>query len=638
MLNNPLHILQQYWGYDAFRPVQDEIVRAVLEEKDVLALLPTGGGKSLCYQVPALCKEGMCIVVSPLIALMKDQVQALQQKNIPALMIYSGMKRHEVELTLRKAISGQYKFLYVSPERLETKLFLEYLPGMTINLLAVDEAHCISQWGYDFRPPYLRIAALRTHLPHTPVLALTASATPPVQEDICDKLLLQQPAVFRKPFLRPNISYSVYEVPAKPNKAVEVLHKVPGPAIVYCKSRRRTQEVCELLNLQGLSAQYYHAGLSNEQREERQQAWIQNKIRIMVCTNAFGMGIDKPDVRVVIHYDVPDCLENYYQEAGRAGRDEQKAFAVLLFQNTDADLLRAGVVVKYPPVETIQEIYEALGNYLQLAAGAGQGQYFDFDLNDFCQKFKQEALVVMNVLRVLEQEEWLGYNEAVMLPATVRFSTNKQTLYDFEAQQPLLEPLMKTLLRTYAGIFDYPTFISEKNLAFLLKKPIGLITEQLQRLHQYGILEYQPVKDTPRLYYISNRVAYDQFHINTAAYLKRKEVYVQRLEKMIAYMNDAVTCRSTLIGQYFGDAELKDCGVCDICLRKKKTLFNMADRNAAKQYIRQYLAAHPNTTAAVLRNAMPEGALQQEWWTLINQLVAEEQLVMTGDGFLKMNH
>jgi ATP-dependent DNA helicase RecQ len=636
-MESPIHsILQQFWGFASFRPVQEDIINAVLKGEDVLALLPTGGGKSLCYQVPAMAKEGLCVVVSPLIALMKDQVESLERKNIPALMIYSGMKRHEVELTLRKAISDRYKFLYVSPERLETKLFLEYLPGMSINLLAVDEAHCISQWGYDFRPPYLRIAALRRHLPGVPVLALTASATPEVQDDICEKLLFKQPRRFRKSFLRPNISYSVDEVDAKINKALEILSKVPGSGIVYCKSRRRTQEVCDLLKLYGVSAQFYHAGLSNNERHQRQQEWIQNKTRVMVCTNAFGMGIDKPDVRTVIHYDAPDCLENYYQEAGRAGRDEQKAYAVLLYQAIDPAALLAAVEYKFPPEETIKDIYFAIGNYLQLAAGAGQGQYFDFELNSFTTTFKFDVLTVMSALRVLEQEDMAAYNEAVMLPATVRFTTNKQTLYDFEERQPLLEPLIKILLRTYAGIYDYPVFISEKNCAFLLKKPVGLITEQLHQLHRFGIIEYNPVKDEPQLYFIKNRLHENNFSIDSAYYQRRKKQYEERLDKMLAYLDNKSDCRSTILSLYFGDADVTDCGVCDTCLKKKRTPVNGNSMAAVKKLITSYLQQHTTTTAIDLRLLAPPGVTDKQLWKVIDHLTAEEEIYVTPEGYVRL--
>ena len=420
-------ILKNYWGFDSFRPLQKVIIESVLKGNDTLALMPTGGGKSLCYQVPALAKEGMCLVISPLIALMKDQVENIRKKGITAFAIYSGMSRKEIVNTLKVATNSNCKFLYVSPERLETALFKEYLPGMDINLVAVDEAHCISQWGYDFRPPYLRIAALREELPDIPILALTASATPEVQQDICEKLQFKDspkiPAsggwegrnIFRQSFERPNLSYSVFEVDSKINKTIEVLTKVSGSAIIYCKSRKRTKEISELLQLQNISSDYYHAGLAQEDRNRKQEEWIQNKTRVIVCTNAFGMGIDKPDVRTVIHADVPDCLENYYQEAGRAGRDGKKSFAVLLYDEKDLHELDDLTTQRFPPLSEIKNVYQAVSNYLQISSNSGQGESYDFDIADFLKKFKLNSHTVLFSLKALEQEGWLAFNEQVFI-------------------------------------------------------------------------------------------------------------------------------------------------------------------------------------------------------------------------------
>ena len=423
--------------------------------------MPTGGGKSLCYQVPALAKEGLCLVISPLIALMKDQVENLRRKNITAFAIYSGMSRAEVINTLKVATNSNCKFLYVSPERLETNLFKEYLPGMNINLVAVDEAHCISQWGYDFRPPYLRIAALREELKDVPVLALTASATKEVQDDICEKLQFKEKNIFRQSFERKNLSYSVFKVDSKINKVIEILNKVQGSAIVYCKSRKRTKEIAELLQLQNIVADFYHAGLPQEERNKRQEDWIKNKTRVIVCTNAFGMGIDKPDVRSVVHADVPDCLENYYQEAGRAGRDGEKSFAVLLYDDNDITELEGLADIRYPSLDDIKNVYQSVANYLQIPAGSGEGNYFDFDINDFVKKFKLNTHTAIYSLKALEQDNWLSLNEQVFLPSKIKFTTTKEALYDFERSHPELEPAIKALLRGYEGIFDFPTSISE---------------------------------------------------------------------------------------------------------------------------------------------------------------------------------
>ncbi len=387
-------ILKDYWGFTSFRPLQQEIIEAVLAKKDVLALLPTGGGKSLCFQVPAMALEGICIVISPLIALIKDQVHNLNAKGIPALAVYSGMHFLEVKKTLQNAAFGNYKFLYVSPERLETSLFKEFLPAINPVLIAVDEAHCISQWGYDFRPPYLRIAELRKELPGVPVIALTASATSKVQDDICTKLEFGDSALrFKQSFERPNLSYSIFSPESKETKLNEILNKVPGSAIVYCRSRKQTQQIAGLLNLQGIHAQYYHAGLAAKDRSDRQESWIRNETRVMVCTNAFGMGIDKPDVRTVIHYNLPDCLENYYQEAGRAGRDGKRSYAVLLYQPGEIEVLLNQTTIRYPGAQEIKKIYTALMNHLQVAAGGGEGESYDFDVAGFSKNFD------LNILR-----------------------------------------------------------------------------------------------------------------------------------------------------------------------------------------------------------------------------------------------
>jgi ATP-dependent DNA helicase RecQ len=404
-------ILKRYWGYDTFRPFQKEIINSVLDGNDTLALLPTGGGKSICFQVPALAKEGLCIVISPLIALMKDQVENLKKRDIPAMAIYSGMSRADVIRTLKNATSDYHKFLYVSPERLETSLFKEYLPAMNVSLIAVDESHCISQWGYDFRPSYLRIAELRKELPHVPVIALTASATEEVQQDICNRLEFRSGKIFKQSFERPNLSYSVFKVDSKLNKLVGIVKKVPGTSIVYCKSRKRTTEIMQLLKMHGISTENYHAGLTAEERNRRQKDWIDNKVRCIVCTNAFGMGIDKPDVRLVVHVDSPDCLENYYQEAGRAGRDGKKAYAVLLYDERDVEEIKKLHSVRFPSFETIKTIYNALVNFLQVPVYTGEGQSLPFQFETFIKNFGLNTNEALYSLKALESDGWMDFNE-----------------------------------------------------------------------------------------------------------------------------------------------------------------------------------------------------------------------------------
>lgn len=568
-MNTPEEILQHYWRHTSFRDMQKEIIESVLEGKDTLALLPTGGGKSLCFQIPALIKEGICLVITPLIALMKDQVNNLEQKGIPALAIHSGMTYFEVKKTFQHAAYGHYKFLYLSPERLETNLFKDYLAAMNVSLIAVDEAHCISQWGYDFRPPYLRIADLRYELPDVPVLAVTASATSLVQNDIIDKLRFRNHEIFRQSFERENISYSVFRTDSKINKVIEVLKNVPGSSIVYCRNRKQTKEVAQLLHFEKISADFYHAGLTPEERNKKQASWISNETRVIVCTNAFGMGIDKPDVRTVIHYDVPDCLENYYQEAGRAGRDGKRAYAVLLNQEQNIKELESLPDIRFPVIDKIRKVYQSLADYLNIPVGAGEDIYYDFDLHEFIKNFKLDVFLVMNVLKVLEQEGHLTFNENIFLPSQVNFKVGKDLLYDFEKSEAALEPVIKCLLRTYEGILDNRVSIFEKQMAKLLQTNESAVKEQLKQLRSFGIIEYLPQKETPQIHFLSDRVSSQYLSINHEAYLQRKQQFEARIEMMLNYLQLKNKCRSKFIASYFGDDKLKDCGICDNCLAVK---------------------------------------------------------------------
>ncbi|MEO7961043.1 MAG: ATP-dependent DNA helicase RecQ [Ginsengibacter sp.] len=566
----PLDILKKYWGYQQFRPMQQEIINSILDKKDTLALMPTGGGKSICFQVPALCNDGLCLVISPLIALMKDQVHNLKKKGIPALSIYSGMDYVSVKKTLQNAAYGNFKFLYVSPERLETDLFLSFLPAININLLAIDEAHCISQWGYDFRPPYMRIASIREVIKGVPVMALTASATKEVQQDICKNLSFKKGySLFQTSFERPNLSYSVFDIASKQNKVIDILKKVAGSGIIYCKTRRRTKEVAELLELHGIKADYYHAGLAPGVRSAKQEAWIQNSIRIIACTNAFGMGIDKPDVRTVIHYDVPDALENYYQEAGRAGRDGKKSYAVLLYRASEVEDLKRQVALRFPSSYTIRNIYQALVNYFQLPTGSGEGLKFDFDINDFVKKFKLDVVVVNNALKILEQEQVVQYSEQFFSPATAVFDVDKYSLQEFEKSNPLLEPVIKGLLRSYDGIFDYPAQIKEGELASFLSVKITDLKSLLIELKNYGIIQYTAQKDTPQIIFLDNRAIASNLIVNEQNILKRKGAFEGRLSAMIRYLGEENSCRTEMIANYFGDHNVSRCEVCDNCLRQK---------------------------------------------------------------------
>ncbi len=594
----PVEILKQYWGYDQFRPLQEDIVKAVLSKSDTLALLPTGGGKSICFQVPAMLMPGLCLVITPLIALMKDQVTNLKRRGISAYCIYSGMHYKDVERAMEAARRGGCKFLYVSPERLQSKLFQTYCDGLHVNLIAVDEAHCISQWGYDFRPAYLQIADIRSYFPEAPVLALTASATPKVQTDICDKLLMKEPRIFRKSFARANLSYSVLEETTKIDKVKHILERVPGCGIVYCRNRKRTREIATLLQSQGIPASYYHAGLPQAERGLRQEAWINNETRVMVCTNAFGMGIDKPDVRIVVHYDLPDSLEAYYQEAGRAGRDEEKAYAVLLYNEDELVDMRERIALQFPTLDQIREVYQCIVNYLQVPVGAAEGMYFDFDINDFARVFQLNLTIAYSAIRLMEQEGILQVSESVLLPSRAEFVTNKETLYEFEDAYPALAELIQTMLRTYEGIFDTPVPVYERQMSRMLLIEEDEIQAMMHQLHQFGIIKYAPRRDEPQLCFLQERVSAGNLRINMARVEVRRKVYTDRLEAVFSYVHNSDTCRTQQLTAYFGESDTPPCGVCDTCLKKKSAaLDNIAFKRISDHVIS--LLSQPVTVATV---------------------------------------
>ena len=627
-----LSILRTYWKFDSFRPLQGEIIDSILAKKDTLALLPTGGGKSICFQVPAMAMEGLCLVISPLIALMKDQVENLKKKGITALSIHSGQSRKDVVNTLKIASNSNCKFLYVSPERLQTSLFKEYLPGLGVSLIAVDEAHCISQWGYDFRPPYLRIAELRKELPGVPILALTASATPLVQKDICDKLEFDEPNIFRQSFERPNLSYSIFKVDSKINKLLEILKNVPGSSIVYCRSRKHTKEIAKLLQLHDISADYYHAGLTTEERSTKQQEWINDQTRVMVCTNAFGMGIDKPNVRTVVHIDLPDSVEHYYQEAGRAGRDGQRSYAVLLYHENELADLKDLPSIQYPSMESIREVYQCLMNYLQLPAGSGRETYYEFDLKEFTRKFGMDVQQVTNSLNVLQQEEILSMNEQVFLPPTVEFTSSKEGIFQFENKYPAYEPLIKTLLRTYEGIFEFRVAINEQYLAKLLGIDAPALVTQLQTLNRAGIIQYVAQKDKPQIYCYHDRVRTEDLRINLKSIEARKQAFAGRVEKMLQYIAESEECRSRFIAAYFGDEKLKPCGVCDNCLHKKSASLNETEFVDIHMRLLKLLQ-HPLHSKDVLHHL--KGIRKEKAWKVIDHLQAENKIEVDKDGWIR---
>jgi ATP-dependent DNA helicase RecQ len=630
----PLEVLKKYWGYNSFRPLQAEIIDSVSAGNDTLAILPTGGGKSVCFQVPSLLNEGVCLVISPLIALMKDQVLNLKNKGIPALSIYSGMSYMEVKKTLQNAAYGNFKFLYVSPERLQTELFLEFLPLIKVNLIAVDEAHCISQWGYDFRPAYLHIAELREYFPDVPVLALSASATTEVQKDIREKLLFRKSQkFFQQSFERPNLSYSAFHLFSKENKLLTILKKVQGSGIVYCKTRRRTKEVAELLKQNGISADYYHAGLSTEERHKKQEDWINNKIRIISCTNAFGMGIDKPDVRTVVHYDVPDALENYYQEAGRAGRDGKKSYAVLLYSDAELESLKKQIEIRFPPNKVIKKVYGDLCNFLQLPSNSGEGLFYDFDLNTFAKNFKLDGYAISSVLKILEQEELISNSEQFFQPSTVEFSIDKQHLNDFEKSHPQYSDVVKGLLRSYDGIFDFPSFINEGELSKFVGINKEVLNRRLIELKGLGIIDYTPQKEKPQIYFLQNRVKTDELFINQKNILKRKEAYEKRLKAMIGFSKNENQCRSSMISFYFNGSYLPPCGICDNCLRNKNVVISTEEFNSISFEIKKIASQEPVATKKIFEKLA--GIKESKIWEVLKFLQEEELLIVNQEGLIK---
>ena len=584
----PADILKKYWGYDAFRPLQGEIIQSVLDGNDTLALMPTGGGKSICFQVPALAREGVCLVVSPLIALMKDQVSNLQKREIPAAAIFSGMHYKDIDRILDNAAYGGLKFLYLSPERLTTDLARERIKRMNVNLLAVDEAHCISQWGYDFRPPYLQIAEVRDFLPNTPVLALTATATGDVINDIQEKLHFKKKNVLQKSFARENLAYVVLPEENKRPKLLEIVRNVKGSGVVYVRNRKMTKDVARFLIENQVSADFYHAGLTSEERSRKQDAWISGKIRIMVCTNAFGMGIDKPDVRSVVHLDLPDSLEAYFQEAGRAGRDGKKAYAVLLFAPLDAAMLERNLELSFPAMKEIRRVYQALGSYYQLAVGGGEFQSLDFDIAVFCKNFKLDVLPTFACLKVLEESGWLVLTESVFMPSSFMILVSREQLYDFQLKNPRLDLVIKTILRLTEGAFQHFCNINESAVARLLKTQVSEVVPALQQLHKEGIIDYRPAKDKPQLLFSQERVDADNLLIDMEMYKFRKERYARRIAKAIAYATTP-RCRSQQLLEYF-DEKSEPCGVCDVCLGRTKTSLTVDDFERYKLKIKQLLS------------------------------------------------
>lgn len=568
--------------------MQEDIVRSALAGKDTLALLPTGGGKSICFQVPALCMEGITLVISPLIALMKDQVQNLQQRGIPSAAIHAGMNRRQVDIIFENACNGAYKLLYLSPERLLTELAIARIKRMQVSLLAVDEAHCVSQWGYDFRPAYLQITKLRELLPNVPVLALTATATKEVMVDIQDKLAFRAPNLFRQSFRRDNLSYSVLYEDKKREKLLDILRNVPGSGIVYVRTRGETKEVAHFLKNNRISADNYHAGLSTEERSAKQEAWIGGKTRIIVCTNAFGMGIDKPNVRIVVHLQIPESLEAYFQEAGRGGRDGLKSYATLLYGAGDGDALRHHLKAAYPSMDMMRRVYKALGSQTQLAVGAGIGESFDFDLNLFCHNYKLDHAQTHASLRLLEQEGWIALNEAAASPAKAQVVATREVMYDYQLRQPQADPVLKTLLRAYPGIQHDFVDISEGLISKYAKCSADVVKQVLTAAQNEGLLVYEPMNEKPQLVFLRERVMAENLSIDLQKFKFRKERAEERTARVIQYA-ELRQCRSQLLLRYFDEPESKPCGICDVCTGRNKSEVKNAEFENYERKIREVL-------------------------------------------------
>jgi ATP-dependent DNA helicase RecQ len=585
-LDTPLSILQKYWKHSKFRPLQEDIIQSVLAGKDTLALLPTGGGKSICFQVPALLLDGLCIVITPLIALMKDQVEQLRKREILAAAIHSGMSRAEIDILLNNALYGGIKFLYVSPERLQTEMFVERYKHMRVGLVAVDEAHCISQWGYDFRPPYLKIASLREINHEVPIIALTATATEEVRSDIVDKLGFRQgAAVFQKSFARENLSFVVRKSENKDKQLLEILQKVRGSAIIYVRSRKATQQIAQWLNRKNIKTSFYNAGLAFEVRAQLQDEWIQNKTRVMVATNAFGMGIDKPDVRIVIHLDLPENLESYYQEAGRAGRDGLRSFAVILYQEADVLNLKSKAEQSQPSFDYLKTVYQSLSNFFQLAVGSAAGESYDFDMHDFAERFQLSPIEAYTALKKLEEEGLIQFNESYYSPSTLHIQLDHTKLYEFQVAHIKFDGILKMLLRLYGGeLFTGFMKISESYLAKALKIPMREVVATLQHLHQLNVVVYTPMKDTPQVTFILSRQDADHLPIDKKRLEARKKLILDKVEAMIAFVQNTFRCRMQLVQDYFSEVSYQMCGVCDICIEKRKKE-NAGDFNNLKAEI-----------------------------------------------------
>jgi len=621
---SPHEVLKRYWGFEEFRPLQLDIVQSVLDGHDTLALLPTGGGKSVCFQVPALCLEGVCLVISPLIALMKDQVANLTKNGIRAYAIYSGMRLPDIDRVLDNCVHGNVSFLYLSPERLKSELALERIKRMNITMIAIDEAHCVSQWGYDFRPSYLNIAEIREVLPNIPLIALTATATAPVVKDIQEKLAFRKGSkLFQKSFARDNLSYVVLYEDNKHSKMLDILRKIPGSGIVYAQNRRETKDIASFLQRNGISADFYHAGRSGDIREKVQESWIKNKVRIIVATNAFGMGIDKPDVRTVVHMTLPDCLEAYFQEAGRGGRDGEKAYGILLYNQSDRIKQEKYFKQAYPTLADIRRTYQALGSYYQLAVGSGLGQTFDFDVLDFSKIYNLNPVETLHALRILSKEEYLELSENVFLPSTLQVVVHKEELYDYLLRNSKMEKLLNVILRSHQGAFNHPVNIREGQLAQFLKVPPKQLVAMLHKLKKDLIINYKPQKDDPQLTFLTERLPPKDMTIDQVRYKFLKERQRTRMEKILHYA-ETLQCRNQLLLDYFDEKGAEACGQCDVCTGRHDNYVKHGEYYDIKNKIEYLIKQTPMELRPLVDNFEPnirEKVLQAIQHLLDNKII-----------------
>lgn len=565
---SPSEVLKEYWGYDGFRPMQEEIITAALEGKDVLAIMPTGGGKSICFQVPGLMRDGITLVVTPLIALMKDQVQNLNDRGVRALAIHAGMSRHEVDLALNNAAYGDYKFLYLSPERLGTQLFRSYIDVLDVSFIVVDEAHCISQWGYDFRPDYLRIGELRERI-DAPVIAVTATATPSVAQDIMERLGFKEKLLLKSGFERPNLSYIVRQVEDKYSQILNVCNGVPGTGIVYARNRRKCEELSAFLRAQGVSASFYHAGLGGQARAERQAAWKSGAVRVMVCTNAFGMGIDKPDVRFVVHYDLPESPEAYFQEAGRAGRDGKRSFAVQLWNSVDVRRAKQIEDVSFPSLEYIEDVYQKLHAFFEIPYDTGMGRQLKFKIEDFCKRFGLQRALAFYALKYLERTEHLTYSEEVDIPTKVRINVDRKSLYDVELADQGQANVLEALMRSYTGIFSFLQQIDEEYVARRAGQTVPQLRQSLYGLSLAHVISYVPTDHSDVVVLHHDRLRPGNVNLMPSRYAMLRESFHARAEAMLEYVSETSECRSRYLLRYFGQTEAADCGTCDVCRARR---------------------------------------------------------------------